>query len=304
MKTILALLALALAAQAQTAILGSRQFYGNVDLLNSSAATVAVSNAGSTGTTLNKLAKLTGAPSTAVVTATTDTNGAIGIVTTGAGTTGSALIARFGIVGCVFDGATTANDYVQISSTTAGDCHDAGSSLPSSGQVVGAVLSTNGSGGTYNLMLWPEGVVNTRRTCLIENDTQSATALTAAQMSGKCTIPAAATIVEVDVSGGTQVLTGSATAPTYTGTSSIQIGKHGASNSTGLLSAVLATVSGVACALTSTSGTCLFNNAMTSSSTVTISTTALAAGDQIYVSAATADAAQTWYHVAVIYVIN
>jgi hypothetical protein len=43
---------------------------------------------------------------------------------------------------------------------------------------------------------------------------------------------------------------------------------------------------------------------MTSSSSVTISTTALAAGDQIYVSAATADGAQTWYHVAVIYTIN
>src|SRR5262249_2193195 len=50
---------------------------------------------------------------------------------------------------CVFDGATTAGDYVQISSTTGGDCHDAGSAYPSVGQVLGRVLSTNGAGGTY-----------------------------------------------------------------------------------------------------------------------------------------------------------
>jgi hypothetical protein len=159
MKTILALLALATGSQAQTTINGGRQITGNLDFTNSNSATVSFPNAGSTGTTLNKLAKLTGAPSTAVITATSDTNGAVGIVTTGAGTTGSAFIARFGITPCVFDGATTANDYVQISGTTAGDCHDSGATIPSSGQVIGAVLSTNGSGGTYNVLIWPEGNV-------------------------------------------------------------------------------------------------------------------------------------------------
>ena len=144
-----------------------------------------------------------------------------------------------------------------------------------------------------------------RRTCIIDNDTQSATALTAAQFSGHCAIPAAATIVEVDVMGGTQTLTGSATAPTFTGTGSIQLGKYTLSTSasvTGLLSGALPTVSGKACALTGTAGTCI--NGLTSSATITISTTTLAAGDVLYVSAATADAAQTWYTVTVVYTVN
>ncbi len=148
-------------------------------------------------------------------------------------------------------------------------------------------------------------VVNTRRTCIIDNDTQSATALVAANFSGRCVIPAASTIVEVDVAGGTGVLTGSAAAPTVSGTGSIQLGKYtpnGGASTTGLLSAALATVSGKACALTAISGTCINGN--TSSGTITISTTALAAGDALYVSAATADAAQTWYNIAIIYTVN
>jgi hypothetical protein len=114
---------------------------------------IKVANTSPTGTTVNKLAKLTGAPSTALIAATTDTAGVAGIVVLGAGTTGNAFIARSGIASCVFDGATTAGDYVQISSSTAGDCHDAGSSLPATGQLIGRVLSTNGGGGTYQVAL-------------------------------------------------------------------------------------------------------------------------------------------------------
>lgn len=121
----------------------------------SSSTTITVANAATTGTTLNALAKFTGAPSTAVITATTDTGGAIGIVTAGAGTTGNATIQINGLVDCIFDGATTAGDYVNISSTTAGDCHDDGSSYPTSGEIIGRVLSTNASGGTYQLDEFP-----------------------------------------------------------------------------------------------------------------------------------------------------
>src|SRR5262249_21709313 len=130
-------------------------FSGGVDLATSAIA-IEVANATTTGTTANKLAKLTGAPSTALITATSDTGGAQGIVVGGAGTSGNAQIARIGIASCVFDNATTAGDYVQISSTTAGDCHDAGSSFPTSGgQILGRVLSTNGSAGTYAMVLYP-----------------------------------------------------------------------------------------------------------------------------------------------------
>lgn len=117
---------------------------------------ITVANAGTTGTTINTLTKLTGTPSTAVISSANDTGGAIGVTTAGAGTTGSATITYMGVVACVFDGATVAGDYVQISATTAGNCHDSGSlSYPTSGQVIGRVLSTNSSGGTYNLELFP-----------------------------------------------------------------------------------------------------------------------------------------------------
>jgi len=117
-----------------------------------------LANEAVTGTTVNKLAKLTGAPSTAIIAGTSDTDGVIGIVTGGAGTTGSATIARAGQASCVFDGATTAGDYAQISATTAGDCHDAGSTRPTSGQILGRVLSTNGAGGTYSMTVSGIGI--------------------------------------------------------------------------------------------------------------------------------------------------
>jgi hypothetical protein len=111
-----------------------------------------IPNQGTTGTILNKLAKVTGSPATAITASISDINGVIGIVVDGAGTTGSAQIARGGQASCVFDGATTTGDYVQISSTTAGSCHDVGATYPGAGQVLGRVLSTNASAGTYVML--------------------------------------------------------------------------------------------------------------------------------------------------------
>ena len=111
-------------------------------------------NETSTGTAINKIAKLTGAPSRAILASTTDTGGAIGIVVSGAGTIGNSEIAARGQTACVFDGPTTAGDYVQISGATAGDCHDAGAAYPISGQMLGRVLSTNGASGTYAVQLF------------------------------------------------------------------------------------------------------------------------------------------------------
>jgi hypothetical protein len=119
-------------------------------------ATIAIPNAGSTGTTLNTLTKLTGAPSTAVIAATTDTLGVVGVTIAGAGTTGTAIIQINGLVNCVFSGATTAGHYVQISSTTGGDCVDSGAATypVAGGEVIGRVLSTNTGAGTYQINLF------------------------------------------------------------------------------------------------------------------------------------------------------
>ena len=121
--------------------------------LNGTALTNTFPNAAVTGTTLNKLAKLTGA-GTVVLAGNGDTGGVVGIVDSGAGTTGSAEVTIQGTTSCVFDNATTADDYVTISSTTAGDCHDSGATYPVGTQVIGRVLSTNGGAGTYSVMVF------------------------------------------------------------------------------------------------------------------------------------------------------
>lgn len=114
--------------------------------------TMVVANDTVTGTTVNKFAKLTGAPSKAIISSNGDTENAIGVVTSGAGTTGNATITILGQVSCIFDGATTAGNYVTIAAT-GGGCHDAGSSYPTSGATYGRVLSTNGGAGTYVMEL-------------------------------------------------------------------------------------------------------------------------------------------------------
>lgn len=119
-------------------------------------------NAASTGTTVNKLAKLTGA-GTVVISSAGDTGGVIGICTgntsTGAsacGTSGSSEIAIQGTFSCVFDNATTADDYVTISATVAGDCHDFGATYPVGQQVLGRVLVTAAAGTRSMVLFGPE----------------------------------------------------------------------------------------------------------------------------------------------------
>ncbi len=117
-----------------------------------------IQNASSTGTGTNLLAKLTGAPATAVTIGTSDTTGIAGICLANCGTTGSAQLAQAGQASCQFDGATTSGNYVQASATVAGKCHDAGAGYPSSGQVIGRVLSTNVSAGTYAITMFSPGI--------------------------------------------------------------------------------------------------------------------------------------------------
>lgn len=126
--------------------------------INAGSLTQTVPNNGSTATVLNKLAKF-GTGYTATVATTSDLTNTIGICTANCSTTGNATIAIGGTASCVFDGATTAGHWVQPSSTTGGDCHDAGATVPSGVQVLGQVTSTNGSGGTYTIDMNPVGVM-------------------------------------------------------------------------------------------------------------------------------------------------
>lgn len=124
------------------------------------ALTISYANEAVTGTTLNKLVKIVNDPPVALLLGTADTSLGFGVVSSGAGTTGSANVDVYGETSCVFDGATTALDYVISSTTTAGDCHDSGSgsTFPVGVVVLGRVLSTNVSGGTYTLNLFTPDV--------------------------------------------------------------------------------------------------------------------------------------------------
>ena len=83
-----------------------------------------------------------------------------GIVTAGAGTSGSATIAHGGQVSCDFDGSTTAGDAVRVSISTNGKCHDKGSpgfDRWDSQFDIGTVVSTNSGAGTYPINLAQPG---------------------------------------------------------------------------------------------------------------------------------------------------
>ena len=121
---------------------------------NSPGAYICIANNSTTATVLNHFAYFaSGAPTTVSVLPASATTGAVGICSANCGSAGVAVIQQTGTSPCAFDGATTAGDYVQASSTP-GSCHDAGGSFGSLvGQVLGQVLSTNGGAGTYTVAL-------------------------------------------------------------------------------------------------------------------------------------------------------
>ena len=118
-----------------------------------------VANEGATGTTINLLAKLTGAPATAIKALTTDNKSGVvrGIVTGGAGITGNAQITLVGQALCAFDAtAVTASDFVTISSTVAGKCHDVGATQPFDGsQILGIAMASGNASTSQNVFLIP-----------------------------------------------------------------------------------------------------------------------------------------------------
>lgn len=166
---------------------------------------VSYNNAVATGTLLNSLVTWASGGSNAVVPSISQTGGVLGIACANPGTTGIVNVQQSGIALCNFDSATTANDYVQISSTVAGDCHDAGAAYPSSGQILGRVEATAGSAGTYGMTLFgPE----------IHGYTYTVPLLTANGTASDLTYKIVA--FTVTLSGGTftQTLSGGAIFPT------------------------------------------------------------------------------------------
>ena len=127
---------------------------GNIDAMGSYNGYITEIPNSSTATVVNKLAKMFGA-NTVTVGTTGDTDGMLGVVVGNAGTTGSAQIAVHGQAGCVFDGTpSTVGDFVTISTTTAGDCHDSGTTRSTTAQTIGLVLNTTAiSGSVYPIVV-------------------------------------------------------------------------------------------------------------------------------------------------------
>lgn len=112
-----------------------------------------VTNDGTTGTTINQLAKINSSGN-AINALTTDTSVPVFVVVGAAGTTGSAQLATGGVAICKFDasGGTTGH-YVQVSASTAGTCHDAGSTIPTSGWIVGTLTTSPAANASGSVLL-------------------------------------------------------------------------------------------------------------------------------------------------------
>ncbi len=122
------------------------------DITSSGALTFEPCNDATTGTSLNFLAKYNGGSSPCAIKAgTTDSDGIIGIVSAGSGTSGNASVVYRGYAQCSFDGSTTGGDFVIASTSNAGDCHDGGAIRPSGVQVIGRATTTNSGAGTYQV---------------------------------------------------------------------------------------------------------------------------------------------------------
>ncbi len=133
---------------------------------------------------------------------------------------------------------------MQISSGTAGDCHDTGAATypAAGGQVLGRVLSTNGAGGTYDMELFPDEIQATN-------------------------LPAPGAI------GGTTPAAGSFT--TLTGTTlatTTNCAAVGTAANPSLVACSAAAAGAFSCSTTASTGTCV------------VSTTAVTANSEIFVT--------------------
>lgn len=119
-----------------------------------------VPNDPTTGTTQFKLTKIN-ASGNAVVMATTDTNGYAGICIANCGTTGSAWIATAGLIPLLMENTATAQHYVTIGSSTAGDGHDTGATTyPGSGAVIARVQVGASAGVAAMVYIFPPEILS------------------------------------------------------------------------------------------------------------------------------------------------
>lgn len=135
--------------------------------------------------------------------------------------------------------------------------------------------------------------VQTRRTCTISvGDTSGSSAITNAQLGPQkkiCFVPAAATVVEVEVTADA-------------GTPNVIVGRNRAGTTTNLLSSALATAASGAIACANTGGTTGIDGATTCSAT--LQNTSTNAGDFFELVSGTAGGTAKFFTVNIVYSIN
>lgn len=124
-------------------------------IIDSPGTYITLQNEGSVGTANVTLTKMVNSPAQARIAAPSDT-GIIGITVSNPGITGNATIQESGTSFCQFDGTTTGGDYVTVSATNAGFCHDAGSAYPTTGQAIGRVVNGGAAGPQVMMLFGPE----------------------------------------------------------------------------------------------------------------------------------------------------
>lgn len=254
----------------------------------------------SVGTTQFTLTKIN-ASGNAVIMATTDTNGYAGICVQNCGTTGTASIAFAGLTPLIMDATATVQHYVKISATTAGDGLDSGAvTYPTAGGSVIGRVQTGCTGAACKAMidLFPAenstvSAAGARRTCDIAvGDTSSGSVITNAQLGPQkriCYIPAAATILELDVAADG-------------GTPNVIVGRNTAGTLVNIVSAALATAASGGIACSNTGGTLGLDGATTCSAT--LQNTALAQGAYLELVSGTAGGTAKFMTIHVIYLPN
>lgn len=184
-------------------------------------------------------------------------------------------------------GTLTCTTCVVASSPGAGIAHFAGST-----QTVTSSTIATGDIAANAVTSAKLAVANTYRTCDIPINDTSGSAIVSGQMGPQsriCYIPAAATIVEMDVNADA-------------GTPNIIVGRNHAGTITNIVSSALATAASGGIACSNTGGTTGLNGATTCSST--LQNTSLAAGDYLELVSGTPGGTAKFFVAHVVYTVN
>lgn len=165
----------------------------------------------STGTALNLLACNDGTGK-AITCSASVTHGIIGITQGGAGTSGNAIICKLITCSVIFDNTAVVNDYA-ISSSTAGELHDIGSTSPTPGNINFLVISANAGTGTAGNVVPPGDLTGGSGTGFVNPMTTLGDTIYGGVAGAPTRLPGATTLNGVFQQYGSVAAGGIATAP-------------------------------------------------------------------------------------------